>query len=100
MLTPTSAANASRRPPAVITVPAEVAARILSAAVLLAALCPLPVAHAQGSGGNVVSRLRQAAEAVGDGRLAQAEELLDSVLSSSPRDADALNLLGVVRAQQ
>lgn len=45
-------------------------------------------------------RLEQAAAALGAGELQKAEALLGAVLAASPRDADALNLLGVVRARQ
>ncbi|MFN2510006.1 MAG: tetratricopeptide repeat protein [Pyrinomonadaceae bacterium] len=46
-----------------------------------------------------LNRLAEAVEAISKGQLPKAESLLNSVLASSPRDADALNLLGVVRAQ-
>jgi tetratricopeptide (TPR) repeat protein len=45
-------------------------------------------------------RLEQTVALIREGRLAQAESLINSVLSSAPREPDALNLLGVVRAQQ
>jgi len=46
------------------------------------------------------SRLQQAITAISEGNLRQAKAILTAVLASRPRDADALNLLGVVRAQQ
>lgn len=45
-------------------------------------------------------RLEQAVAALGAGDLRRAESLLDAVLAATPRDADALNLLGVLRARQ
>ncbi|MCM3874325.1 MAG: tetratricopeptide repeat protein, partial [Pyrinomonadaceae bacterium] len=47
-----------------------------------------------------LNRLTEAAKAIGLGQLPKAESLLKSVLATSPKDADALNLLGVVRAQE
>jgi tetratricopeptide (TPR) repeat protein len=47
-----------------------------------------------------LERLEQAVAMIREGRLPQAESLLNSVLSVAPRDPDALNLLGVMRAQQ
>src|SRR5215203_514007 len=47
-----------------------------------------------------LSRLEQAAAVLGAGELRRAESLLSAVLAASPRDADALNLLGVLRARQ
>ena len=45
-------------------------------------------------------QLQLAANAIGQGQLEKAESLLSAILVSAPRDADALNLFGVVRAQQ
>lgn len=45
-------------------------------------------------------RLGEAVNAINKDQLPHAEELLNSVLSKLPNDADALNLLGVVRAKQ
>ena len=56
------------------------------------------VAHAQGDVS--LNRLSEAAQAISDGQLARAEQRLNSVLRTLPNDADALNLLGVVRAKQ
>ena len=47
-----------------------------------------------------LDRLAEAANAISANQLPHAEELLNSVLATSPNDADALNLLGVVRAKQ
>src|SRR5688572_18455436 len=47
-----------------------------------------------------LNRLAEAVKAIGQGQLSKAETLLKSVLAKSPRDADALNLLGVVCAQE
>lgn len=47
-----------------------------------------------------LDRLAEAANAISTNQLPHAEELLNSVLATSPNDADALNLLGVVRAKQ
>jgi Flp pilus assembly protein TadD len=47
-----------------------------------------------------LDRLAEAANAISENQLARAEQLLNSVLATSRNDADALNLLGVVRAKQ
>jgi len=57
------------------------------------------VAHAQTGDANL-ERLTEAAQAISDGQLPRAEQLLNSVLAIERNDADALNLLGVVRAKQ
>ncbi|MGH8527147.1 MAG: tetratricopeptide repeat protein, partial [Gammaproteobacteria bacterium] len=67
--------------------------------VLLVALPPLKAQTGNISDINL-SRLAQAVKAISEGHLPEAENLLNSVLAVSPSDADALNLLGVVRAQQ
>lgn len=46
------------------------------------------------------ARLERAAEMIRRGQLAQAETELNTVLRARPEEANALNLLGVVRAQQ
>src|SRR5687767_2788778 len=73
-----------------------------NAAVLLLLLVALLPVQAQT--GNIndlnLSRLAEAVEAISRGHLSKAENLLKSVLSASPGDSDALNLLGVVRAQE
>src|SRR5690349_16919671 len=69
-----------------------------AAVVLLLAISPVV---AQTINGDVnLNRLTEAASAIGDNQLQRAEEILNAVLAMSPRDADALNLLGVVRAKQ
>src|SRR6185369_12658488 len=45
-------------------------------------------------------RLGEAVNAINQDQLPHEEELLNSILSKLPNDADALNLLGVVRAKQ
>ncbi len=66
---------------------------------LLLALCAAPlVLSAQGEGD--YGRLERAAELIRQGRLSGAEAELAAVLRVRPEDANALNLLGVVRAQQ
>jgi tetratricopeptide (TPR) repeat protein len=47
-----------------------------------------------------MDQLQQAVTAISAGQLSAAEAILTAMLSKSPRDPDALNLLGVVRAQQ
>ena len=46
------------------------------------------------------ARLERAAEMIRRGQLARAETELTAILRASPEEANALNLLGVVRAQQ
>jgi tetratricopeptide (TPR) repeat protein len=78
------------------------ATRLAAVAVLMGLLLAVPSGWAQSakiSDANL-NRLADAVKAIGEGQLPKAENLLKSVLASSPKDADALNLLGVVRAQQ
>jgi len=71
------------------------------AVVLLLLLALVSIVHAQTTNSDVnLNRLAEAVNAINDNQLAHAEELLNSVLTSSADDADALNLLGVVRAKQ
>lgn len=71
------------------------------AGLLLVLLNASADARAQvGSEEMIRARVGQAASAISKGELAPAESLLTSVLAVRPRDADALNLLGVVKAQQ
>jgi tetratricopeptide (TPR) repeat protein len=82
--------------------PTRRAKRITSAVVLLVLLVTGPLVRAQ-TGQSTdfnLSRLEEAAKAISQGDLPAAESLLKSLLAESPRDADALNLLGIVRAQQ
>ena len=75
--------------------------RFAPAVVLLLLLVAVPTSLAQtGSNDINLKRLAAAVEAISQGQLPKAENLLKSVLASAPRDADALNLLGVVRAQE
>ncbi|HEU4932607.1 MAG TPA: tetratricopeptide repeat protein, partial [Pyrinomonadaceae bacterium] len=47
-----------------------------------------------------LQRLAEAVQAINEDQLPRANQLLNSVLAALPNDADALNLLGVVRAKQ
>ncbi|HEY6802409.1 MAG TPA: tetratricopeptide repeat protein [Pyrinomonadaceae bacterium] len=47
-----------------------------------------------------LNQLEDAVTAINQNQLQHADELLNSVLAKTPNDADALNLLGVVRAKQ
>ncbi|HEY8185524.1 MAG TPA: tetratricopeptide repeat protein [Pyrinomonadaceae bacterium] len=79
-----------------------VARRLRKAAalfVLLVAVAPLQ-AQTRNSSDINLSRLAEAVTAISEGQLSKATSLLNSVLAASPNDADALNLLGVVRAQE
>jgi tetratricopeptide (TPR) repeat protein len=58
-----------------------------------------PVLHAQTTDISL-ARLAEAVAAINRDQLQEAEGLLNAVLTASPNDADALNLLGVVRAKQ
>jgi tetratricopeptide (TPR) repeat protein len=57
------------------------------------------IAAAQQNASNY-DRLERAARMIGEGQLATAEAELNAVLQRAPQDANGLNLLGVVRAQQ
>lgn len=65
---------------------------------LMIAVPPTCAAKAQNN--SRVDRLRRAAELIRQGQLGGAEAELNTVLREAPREANALNLLGVVRAQQ
>ena len=67
------------------------------ALLLLACTAGAPHALAQGPS---YARLERAAEMIRRGQLARAEAELAAVLRANPEEANALNLLGVVRAQQ
>ena len=72
--------------------------RIAVVALLLAAA---QVLYVQTATSDInLARLAEAVNAITEDRLPRAEELLNSVLAALPIDADALNLLGVVRAKQ
>src|SRR5262249_41615882 len=66
------------------------------AAVLLSA--PVPGLTAQGD--NVARRLERSADLIRLNKIAEAERELAGILKVAPNDADALNLLGTIRAQQ
>jgi tetratricopeptide (TPR) repeat protein len=72
----------------------------LTLAALLALLCLAPVGQASPQDGSNYDRLERAAQMIRKGQLADAEAELKGVLKRSPREANALNLLGVIRAQQ
>jgi tetratricopeptide (TPR) repeat protein len=75
------------------------AARVIAVVVLLFAAGL--IVQAQTATGDInLERLGKAVSAISENRLSQAEALLNSVLAALPNDADALNLLGVVRAKQ
>ncbi len=74
---------------------------ILKGAVVLMLLAIVPSPQAQTTNSDInLNRLAEAIQAINDDELPQAEQLLNSVLAALPNDADALNLLGVVRAKQ
>src|SRR4026208_572785 len=74
--------------------------KALSAAVVLL-IAISPIVSAQTTSGDIsLNRLAEAVSAINDNRLSRAEEILNTVLATSRGDADALNLLGVVRAKQ
>ena len=70
----------------------------VAAVVSLVLLVSSTGASAQGQ--NVGARLERSAELIRTGQLPEAERELTSVLRVAPGDADALNLLGTIRAQQ
>jgi tetratricopeptide (TPR) repeat protein len=71
--------------------------RNLLSVVLLAASLPT---HAQGPAGDTASLLQDAGRAMAAGDLVTAEEKLQWILHSSPNNYRALDLLGILRAQQ
>ena len=75
--------------------------RVASAVALLCFLAFSPTRAQNRNSTDVnLSRLAEAVNAISRNDLPRAENLLNSVLVALPGDADALNLLGVVRAQQ
>lgn len=77
--------------------------RLRSIAVLVIGLPLLAAQIAVGAaaqGDRGFEQLERAAALIGEGRLEQAEAALSRLLAATPRDANALNLLGVVRARQ
>jgi tetratricopeptide (TPR) repeat protein len=81
---------------------ADRATRLTNTAVLVVLLIVVQPGQAQtGNSSDInLSRLAEAVKAISQGHLSKAESLLNFVLASSPSDADALNLLGVVRAHE
>lgn len=74
---------------------------IRTARVVFALLAIASIAHPQSTNLDInLDRLAKAVNAIRENQLPRAEELLNSVLATSPNDADALNLMGVVRAKQ
>jgi len=69
-------------------------------AVVLMLLLTSSRVTAQTNNDVTLNRLMEAVSAINQDRLPQAETLLKSVLAVSPNDADAINLLGVIRAKQ
>lgn len=65
---------------------------------LLFVLCVPSLASAQST--NAVKQLERAASLVRDKRIAEAEQIITSVLKTTPKEAGALSLLGTIRAQQ
>ncbi len=82
--------------------PTSHATRLTNAVVLLVLLVAVPLVRGQTAPSSDInlSRLAEAVNAISQGDLPAAESLLNSVLAESPSDGDALNLLGVVRAQE
>ena len=74
------------------------ACSVLIVCALFAFACQPPAAAQVG--GREYKRLERAAELIRRGQLAQAEAELAAALRARPADANALNLLGVVRAEQ
>lgn len=76
--------------------------RLISWALTSLMLVFYPALHAQTGNRRDINldRLAAAVNAINQGELTQADALLNSVLNAAPNDADALNLLGVVRARQ
>ena len=75
--------------------------KVLKFAAVVWLLAISPVVNAQKTNGDInLNRLSEAVRAIDDNQLPRAEEILNDVLTTSPGDADALNLLGVVRAKQ
>ncbi len=75
-----------------------ISAPLCLCAMLLVCAGPTPPASAQEQ--TSLERLERAAELIRQEQLARAEEELRAVLRAQPREANALNLLGVVRARQ
>jgi tetratricopeptide (TPR) repeat protein len=78
--------------------------RFLRRRLLLSLLCAvfasLCISVAAQQGASSYDRLERAARMIGAGQLQGAEAELNAVLRRAPQDANALNLLGVIRAEQ
>ena len=75
--------------------------RALGIAVFVFLLAATSLVEAQTATSDInLERLAEAVQAIGENRLPRAEDLLNAVLADLPNDADALNLLGVIRAKQ
>lgn len=61
---------------------------------------PIPAASLSTQNGPSYDRLERVAGMIRDGQLQRAEAELNALLRREPRDANALNLLGVIRAEQ
>jgi tetratricopeptide (TPR) repeat protein len=72
--------------------------RIRVIIVVLFVLLTSPGTSAQSNG--IDRRLEQAAALIGEKRIAEAEQQLNSILKVAPGEARSLNLLGVIRASQ
>lgn len=80
--------------------PIEAPVVLGGAALLLLLVLACPSVTAQTNSDVTLNRLMEAVNAIDQDQLPQAEGLLKSVLAASPNDADAINLLGVIRAKQ
>jgi predicted Zn-dependent protease len=70
------------------------------AALTLLLLILLAPTHAQAQGDGLQQRLERAAALIRDERTAEAERQLGEILKATPNRAEALNLLGTIRAKQ
>ena len=82
--------------------PPSRAKKLASAVVLVVVLVAVSPGQAQTKKINDTNlgRLTEAVKAISQGQLPKAENLLKSILATSPKEPDALNLLGVIRAQE
>jgi Tfp pilus assembly protein PilF len=75
-------------------------AKLQSFVLLCLALAVQPASMARAQNNSNLDRLQRAAEMIRQEQLGRAEAELNTVLRQAPREANALNLLGVIRAQQ
>jgi Flp pilus assembly protein TadD len=73
-------------------------ARLIQTLLFVLLLAGAPITHAQSD--TNLNQLEAAITAINQNQFQQADDLLNSILAKTPNDADALNLLGVVRAKQ